>query len=166
MFVDLAGAFATFNEWVVDTTAKIANVLNLDSLAAWFTDWKSKILAAWNWVLTSLDNVTSIIESWWLSTRTLVQGWISTATEGLGTLKAQWDNFWTVTFPTLVSFTWLQSWWSSQLPSIEALVNSRLRVWFPFYDELVSLWSSIQSFFADPLQWLYNRLDDFFERFW
>jgi hypothetical protein len=166
MFVDLAGAFATFNDWVVDTTAKIANVLNLDSLEAWFVDWRARILTAWNWVLTSLANVTSIIENWWLATRATVQGWISTATEGFAGLRSQWDNFWTVTFPTLVSFQWLSTWWSGRLVDIDTLVNSRLRVWFPFYDELVSLWSSIRSFFVDPLQWVYDRLDDFFERFW
>lgn len=165
-FHTLASLFGQFLDWVTALADQIKNVLSwesiknlilswlpgLDSLIAWFSDWKNKVWGA--------------VEFWWEEISTTVLGWIDAAVEGLSDLKAAWDNFWTVTFPTLVSFDWLATWWGSQLPGIQSLIYSTLKTWFPFYDELASLWGEIRAFFADPLQWVYNKLDEFFERFW
>lgn len=142
-----------------------------------------------------IDNIRSEISSWWgelsdwwLAKRAWIHSQIDYATQGLSQLrvswsnfwtvtwpqwtgevaglKANWSNFWTLTFPTLVSFTWLGSWWGSRLTEVDLLISSALRTWFPFYDQLASLWSGIAEFFTDPEEWLYQAADRIIERFW
>lgn len=119
-------------------------------------DW---FLSRWAWFITTINE-------WWGTVSTTVEGWIATATEGLSALKVAWDNFWVVTFPTLLDWFKLENWWSTRLFGIDKLINDTIKIWFPFYDELVSLWNEIKEFFVDPVEYVYNQLDEFFERFW
>jgi len=188
IFNRLAWNFYDFGLWVDDTAQKLTTFFNELDLTAWFKPWIDKILDAWNWVRYAWWNVTGIIGDWWSSTSSTVLGWIAIATEGiaalqetwsnfwnitwpqwtgnLSELRSLWDTFWTVTLPTLVSFQWLSTWWDTKLKEIDELTTTKLTDWFPFYDTLSELWDSIAEFFADPLAWLYDRLELFFDRFW
>jgi hypothetical protein len=166
ILANIAWAFVDLGNWLAWVGDRLANLIDWSAINAWFSSWATLINNAWNWVAAAWTNVTSIITSWWSATSYTVQGWIATATQGFANLVAAWDNFRTTVLPTLVSFSWLTTWWTSQLPGIDALINSTLRTWLPFYDDLARLWSGIAEFFADPLQWLYNQMDRFFERFW
>jgi len=58
------------------------------------------------------------------------------------------------------------SWGAIPGTAVQGLIDSTLRAWFPFYDDLVSLWNSIVDFFVDPEDWLYKAVDRIIERFW
>lgn len=187
-FAGLAWNFMDFGAWVDDVAYKLTTFLSQLDLEAWFLQWKQKILDAWNWVYSAFWNVLSIVESWWLSTKTIVLGWIAVATEGLDTLKVAWDTFWRITFPnwttelqrigselsnffttilpTLFDIKYAEEWWRGKTLDINKLVGDALKIWLPFYDSLSELWGKVAEFIADPLQWFYDRLDEIFERFW
>lgn len=81
-------------------------------------------------------------------------------------LRANWSNFWSVTFPTLVSLTWLATWWTSTMRDVLDLIDSA----FTLRDSLWAGWQEIRDtvleFFSDPLKFLYDRLEDFMDRYW
>lgn len=184
----LAYYFSLFNNWLVWASDELGNILSWDYIKSLIKSWLPKLEAAVSWFLDWWNNVTSVITSWWSATMATVKGWISTAVQpfnamltawnnfwqttwpgwvsSFNSLKSAWDNFWKETFPSLVSFKWLETWWNSRLKDIDDLVNDKLKDWFPFYDDLVKLWSSITAFFTDPWKWLLDRLGDFMERNW
>lgn len=119
-----------------------------------------------NWLTNRLDNIGSTITTWWSGVSTTVLGWVDTAkTYALGlvnnlqgafnSLQSWWNNFTATVLPTLASRF-----------DVDQMIKSTLASWFPFYNDLVKLWDEIEAFFADPLQWVYNKMDEFFERFW
>jgi len=165
-FMDLAHDFVAFNEWVNYVTSQITIFLTSLDLEAWFLEWKQRILDTWDWVRSAWQNVTGIINNWWLATKSTVQGWIDIATEGIDSLIAEWDNFWRVTFPTLVSFDWLGEWWNGQLKELESWFYSKLQELAPFWEGWQEVKSKVVEFISDPLQWFYDRLEELFERFW
>ena len=166
VFASLGWAFGDFGNWVSNITNQLLTFINWNTLWSWFSQFYTMITTAWTWVLGAWTNVTSIVSSWWAATSATVLGWINTAVQGLAELRVAWGNFWTQTLPNLVSFQWLATWWAGQLPGVQSLILSTLKTAFPFYDEMVQLWGEIKAFFADPEQWVYNKLDSFFERFW
>jgi len=176
------------SNWYEDTIELLQDILSwtaiksyirswlygIESVIEWFSDW-------WTWVGGRIDY-------WWSGVISDVQDMIDAATQGIDALIAAWDNFWTVTwpellddienlgaawtnfwnitFPTLVSFTWLTTWWNSRLADISGLIDSG----FTLRDSLWAGWQEIRDnvleFFADPLKWLYDRLEDFMDRYW
>lgn len=187
-FFYLKWDFVDFGDWVDDVAAKILKFISWIDLDRWFREWSEKILEAYYWVRSAWSNVTDIVEEWWQAISITVQGWIDAAVQGLDDLivawnnfwsytwpewtarltdlRSLWDDFWNNTFPTLVSFTWLETWWNTKLIFIDELIESILKEWFPFYNELRDLWDNIKEFITDPLQWFYDRLEELFDRFW
>ncbi|KKL06247.1 hypothetical protein LCGC14_2597960, partial [marine sediment metagenome] len=154
---------------------KEANGLpDLEDVVDWWGRWPT-------WVAQAIND-------WWSGTGTAVQDWIAVAIAELEgawedwlyfwnitwpawlaqfeTLRASWDNFWTGLYPSLVSFTWLTTWWTSTMGEVQDLIDSA----FTVRDSLWSGWQELRDqvveFFTDPWAWLYNRFDDFIERFW
>jgi len=165
-FNRLAWDFYDFSRWVDDVADKVADILSevdIWNILSTPIEWAQE---ARQWVLNAWDNIWYEIDAWWATTWQSVEAWIDEAKQYafslidsvanmLLTLKQSWDNFASSILPNLAD--WL---------GVESLINSTLATWFPFYNDLVSLWSEIGAFFTDPLQWLYNRLEEFFERFW
>lgn len=184
----LAQDFVDFNEWVDDAANKIVNILSEWDILNLLRDWLDKATWAWDWISSAWSNVTSIINDWWPTILPYILSYVDIAVEGLDalkvawdtfwtvtfpgwtskldSLKAEWDNFWTVTLPNLLTISWLITWWNAKLLEISTLINDAIKEWFPFYDSLSQLWSSIAEFITDPLQWFYDRLEELFERFW
>ncbi len=143
---------------------------DLEDVIVWFSDWWGK--------------VGDVISDWWDPIYLTVKEWVEARIAGFDSLKvdwgnfwtvtwpdwmrsldslwAAWDNFWTVTFPKLVSFDWLGIWWDSKLKELDKLINDKLKSWFPFYDDLVKIWDDMKKFFTDPLEFLWTKFADWF----
>jgi hypothetical protein len=166
VFANLALLFGKFLDWVTTLGDQIQHLLSWDSIKKLILGWLPSLDEVVAWFSSWRDKIWGVVESWWEAISTTVLGWIDIVAKALEGLRVEWDHFWNTTLPWLVSFDWLGQWWAGQLPGIQSLIYSTLKTWFPFYDELASLWGEIKAFFADPLQWVYNKLDEFFERFW
>ena len=190
--VDFASECAYYlwkaSQWYEDTVDALREILNWGTIQSYIRSWLAGIEAAIAWFSNAFSNVVSIIDAWWDSIQSTVQDWIAVATQGFDELKAAWDNFWTVTwpgilddivglkgdwtnfwnitFPTLVSFTWLTTWWSSRLTDISALIDSAFTLRESLWAGWQELRDQVVEFFADPLKWLYDRLEDFMDRHW
>lgn len=158
--------FGWFNDWVSDIAAKVVNFLSGSEIWDMLATPINYAFKAWWWIEDAWGTVSGWIDVWWENTQLTVETWISTASNALSllignlstlhnTLRTEWDAFWSYTLPTLLS-------WSD----MTSFVYSTLLAWFPFYNTLVAIWSDIESFFADPSDWIYNKLEDFFERYW
>lgn len=163
---NLAWGFYNFSNWVSDVASKVANILSWDFIWSKIKEYAQPLFNILQSLSSWWNSIWSVVGTWWTAIQTNVKEWIATATQGLAGLLAAWDTFWTTIFPTLVNFDWLETWWNSRLLGIQSLIDSTIKTWFPFYDDLSRLWGNIRDFFTDPLQWLYNQLDHFFERFW
>jgi len=188
IFASLSWGFYYFNQWVDSAQAQLANILSWSTIVSYIKAWLPGLENAVNWFLNAWNNVLAAIGDWWGATQPTVQGWIDSAKQflqtqinslsnwlagleadvqellgqlpSLGEILAWFGDWWANIL------TRIEAWWDEKLLGINSLIESTLRAWFPFYDELAELWSDIRLFFTDPLQWLYDRLDAFFERFW
>lgn len=165
-FIKLAARFDEFREWLEWAEDEIGEILSWSRIKDKIREWLDGIEDLIDWFTDWWTHIKQEVEDWWGEKATAVKGWIEEATEGLEDLLEDWDNFWDKILPELVNFTWLAEWWNTRLAEINSLIESVIKTWFPFYNDLVNLWSDIKVFFADPLQWVYNKLDEFFERFW
>ena len=152
--------------WTQDRLDVLAEFISQDWVQEWLRDPLKQLGEVWEWFINWVKNVGDFIDEWWEGTKETVQDLINTATEGLSRLQEAWDNFWTDTFPTLVDNIALEEWRKGLIPDITDLIIGKLKDWFPFYDSLSELWNSVAEFIADPFQWLYDRLENFFDRFW
>lgn len=167
LFDQVSFGLILFRDWCMNVADEIATFLDswdILGLLAIPIKWAQD---AWDWISSAWTNVWQIVTAWWESTALpfvnglidIAKTWagelINIAQIGVNLLMATWDHFWTTTLPTLATIF-----------TVENLIDSTIKVWFPFYDELVSIWNEILEFFADPPQYVYNKLDEFFERFW
>lgn len=188
VFDELSFAFILFRDWLMNVANEIATFLDARSILDLLFIPIKWALDAWAWVELAWTNVWQIVNAWWGTMSSTVQGWIDVAKEfleelinmaqvGVNLLMGWVDSFSNITLPTLATWTGVTgliddfltdhiipffATWSG----VGDLIESAIKSWFPFYDELVSLWSEIQEFFTDPPQYVYNKLDEFFERFW
>lgn len=184
----LAYYFSHFNDWVVAATQKLSKILSWTIIRSYILSWLPSLEAISNWFTIKWRWLRQEIEAWWFSVKPAIQSWIVIATQGLDTLriawanflatiwqqleyafnklKVAWDNFWTVIFPNLVSFQWLNIWWQSKLMEIDSLIDSKLKTWFPFYNDLVEILDEIKQFFASPIDWIGNKFMDWLEERW
>lgn len=187
-FHQLVSYFSYFSGWVTDAASKLIQILNWSTIWSFIVSYVPNLTSLNTWFYDWWGSVTGVVTSWWSSTQFTVQGWIDILGQFLQTqinsLSASLTNLQAditellAQLPNIdILLAWLSDWWANILTEIEVwwngkllgvqeLINSNLRDWFPFYDDLVELWSDIKLFFTDPLQWLYNELDEFFERFW
>lgn len=184
----LAEWFGDFKEWVEDTADRLLDILSKWDIWDFFEWWFDAAEKAWNWVRNAFNNVLDIIADWWSTILPYIISYIDIVGDALYDLEATWDTFWTVTwpewvgnlqelrslwdtfwtetFPTLVSFSWLATWWNDRLLDINSLLESQVLTLAPFWAGWQEVRDSVVEFFADPLQWAYDKLDEFFERFW
>lgn len=165
-FNTLAWNFRDFSLWIYDITDRAKDILswdtiwslirshipNLEAIRDWFTN-------RWAWLNTQISN-------WWSETGATVAGWIEASKDWArlwidylegraNSLQAAWDNFTTVTLPSLPSWV-----------DINALFASWAKSFEPFWEGWQDVREAITEFIKDPLQWFYDRLDEIFERFW
>uniref|UniRef100_A0A6M3LXB9 Uncharacterized protein n=1 Tax=viral metagenome TaxID=1070528 RepID=A0A6M3LXB9_9ZZZZ len=188
LFTNLAWDFYNFNTWATDVASKVASILNFNQITAYFSTWINYATTAWNWVINSWSNVSNIIGNWWSSVQYTVQVWIETAKQFVQTqidnistilnnLKASVESllaqipsinellYWFTDWwgKVLVNLT---TWWNEKLLDVRDLINTAFKNYEPFWEGWQDCKNAVVEFFTDPWQWLYDRLEDFFERFW
>lgn len=163
---DVQWWFIQAGHWYNDVKDNLADILSWSNIRSLIRSWLPDLEDAVDWFYHWWEKVISEVEDWWTETRTDVLGWIDIATEGLDTLKSEWHNFWTVTFPTLVSFSWLGEWWDTQLLGINELLDTWVVNLTPFWEGWQDVKDDVVEFITDPLQWFYDRLEEIFDRFW
>lgn len=128
------------------------------------------------------------LDNWWSAKREWVKDRIAQARDTLedriddvrgqlSSLLVAWDNFWENTWPQLLKdfgalgvkvgnfFTLTLPTLASKLDVGKAFDDFRLE-WKDFFNFWGSLGREVMEFFTDPLQWVYDKLDEWFERFW
>jgi len=166
VFSDLAWQFFYFADWVDYITYKIEGVISEWDIFDILDYWLDKAEKAWNWISDAWGNVTNIINDWWEGQLAELKEWWEDQLAELEAVRDAWNHFWTTTLPNLITFTWLDAWWSSRLLEFQEWFNSELQELLPFYNDFMELWEGIRDFFIDPLQWLYDKMDEWFDRFW
>jgi len=187
-FWSLLTPVAQFADWTWDVSQSLNDFLDRSGILSFLRTWLNYAEWAWYWILDHVSIIVGILEAWWSGTSSTVLAWIDAALSGaqalinqvvadLGNLRTAWDNFWTITWPALVAdLGGLRSSWesfvSSTLPGLatwtgsQSLIESTLRTWFPFYDELAALWGEIRDMFTDPEDYLLRKLETMLARFW
>jgi len=175
--------------WHIDLKTPLIRVINwvLDfindlwdwyyELALWWEDFRqevvdfftqipAKINEVWQFLLNFFDNMGNIISNWWDTTKSTVLDWIDEAkTWAAGLIDdlralvdkvtADFEDFIGTTLPTLASKL-----------DVRDLVTAALLPFRDIINFLETVKDELTRFFADPWAWLYNKFDDFFERFW
>jgi len=175
---------ANFGVWADDVWARVQKVLDEEgvlSLILWVFPWLTDV---GNWFATRWEWFLAEANEWWAAISLEVKGWIEIArqtlqalindlTTWLATLQAAWDDFWTETWPEwtakldILKAGW-DAFWVTTFPTlanwtgVQSLIDSALRTWFPFYDDLIAIWNEVVEFFTNPLEFLLTRLTDWF----
>ncbi len=187
-FWSLLDPIAAMGEWLGDMDDRLVGFLDRAGILSLLQTWLTYAEDSWYWIRNSWSNILDVIRAWWTGVAGDVLAWIDQARdfaatlvagvmEDLGMLRSSWDNFWTTTWPAMLSdLGMLRSSWesflSSTLPNLatwtgsQALIETTLRSWFPFYDELVQFWSGIRDLFSDPEGYLVRKLETMLVRFW
>lgn len=166
LFWRLLTPTAHFHDWVYTVEQKIRDILNIDEILDVLSQPISWAERAYSWVQNAWQNIWNTVTDWWSTVKPIILDWIEEAktflkplidntNKWLSNLQQSWDDFWTQTFPTLADWAGTNN-----------LIDSTLKSWFPWYDTLVSIKDEMFTFFADPQQYVYDKLDEFFERFW
>ena len=184
----LLNPLISFGAWVDDVVYKVTNIIGLGDIVGLLRSWLTMAENAWAWIQDAWLIIPNIINSWWSSASQTVLIWVNEAKQYAATLfnnvsamvlnlQAAWDSF-KDKLPTLdeVVRWWsnwagnvtaaITTWWSGALKDVQGLINSaftaREGLWAGWQD-----WrAQVAGFFEDPEQWVYDRLDSFFERFW
>ncbi len=185
---DLSWDFADFSAWVQVITDRITDLLSWDTVWSYILSYVPNLEDIRDWFYDWWNNVNSVLTNWWTSTSTTVLGWIDATKDWarlwidylqdqVDELKVMIENIpgavpglsvildWFTDWPGNVR-TVIDTWWTSTMGDVQGLIDSNLKTWFPFYDDLVSLWSGIKEFFTDPEDWLYKSFDRIIERYW
>lgn len=187
-FYYLASYFSSFNDWVDWAANEIGNILSYSNIYSYFKTYFDYASDAWYWVRDAVYYVSNIIDNWWDATWYDVRSWvyariddvevlIANTESWLANLQADFTNF-IDSLPNLNEIlAWFTNWWSNILASIIAWgaltvtqISSLIDSAFIARDSFWAGWQEVKSdvveFFTDPLQWLYDRAENFFDRFW
>lgn len=184
VFWNLLTPIAHFGDWVDDVWNKVQNILTTEGVLGLLKGWFPWLEGVGSWFANRWKWFTTTVGDWWDTTKPTVLGWIDTAKQlakdlvasiqkELSQVHTSWDNFWTLTWPqwtktldTLSSS--FGNFWTITLPGLITgkaagdLIDSTLKDWFPFYDDLAQLWGEVKLFFTNPLDWLVSKLEDWF----
>jgi len=165
-FLWLVEGFYDFYQWLEWAADRIDEILNWTNIRNLIRSWLYGIEDILTWFLSWTYWVRQEIADWWEGILPYILSYVDNAVEGFTDFIAIFDNFLTVILPNLLTFDWLTTWWDSRLLEIDALISSWLTSFSPFWEGWQEIRTSLADFFADPLQWIYSKLDEFFERFW
>jgi len=104
-----------------------------------------------NWAAAQLNNardfLTGLISD--LSAWSVAQ--LNTLRDAITNLL-DWASLW----------QWITSWWNDRLKDIQALFNSWLNEWSPFWEGWQDVKQDVITFLNDPLEWLWAKFADWF----
>lgn len=177
LFYYLANNFADFGDWLDWAADELEDILSWSTIRSYIRNWLPDLEDAIDWWDRWWVWVGREIDDWWTVTWNTVRTWvyariddvewlISSIETSLNTLKAAWDD-WKVKIPSFDQvWSWFTNWWGNTLANIiawgaltaleiDTLINSRIKEWLPFYENIVE-------FFTDPLGWLESRFITWF----
>ena len=155
-----------FDDWLMAISYKVEDILDWDAVQDLLLDWLPHLRHMHDWWYDWVYWVGRQITEWWQTAISEVEDLISAAIQGfrdlvndldswLSNLQSSWNNFWVSILPNLADWTG---------------VDDLIRTWFtnftPFWEDWLDWKDSVAEFFTDPLQWLYDKMDEWFERFW
>jgi len=187
-FYYLAWYFGHFSTWTSSIQHAIGNILSYFHIYQYFSWWFTAAANAWSWVVRSFWNVWEIADSWWSSTRWVVQAWIDEVMDWalgwINYLQSQISNLSlridqvarqmpNVTALLAWFSNWwgniqsnLDYWWTERLRDIEGLIDSAFLIRQDFWEGWQDMKGKVTEFFADPEEWLYKSVDRIIERYW
>jgi len=185
---DLSWDFYDFSIWVDDIATRIVAILSFDNIYDYFKELFDAAINAWNWVVDAFWNVWDIADTWWSTTSTTVLGWIDAAKDWsklwIDYLQDQVDELRVMiqdipgAIPDLSVIlewftdwtghihTYIDTWWTSTMGDVVALINSAFIEREPFWSGWQDWRDKVTEFFTDPEDWLYKAMDRIIERYW
>ncbi len=162
-------------QWVLD---RINDAFEwIAQLVAWWEEFRQEVLdfvnlvpvwigEVWNWITNLGQMIGQWISDWWDGIYDTVKEWvlsrideakelITDLTTRVETIIIRVEDFFTVTLPQLARSIDVQDWITDRLAPFREMFN--------FFEAFKT---DIVAFFSDPLQWIYDKLEEFFERFW
>jgi hypothetical protein len=183
-FYHLATYFSSFNAWVEDATSKLGRILSLENIASYFKTFLDYATNAWAWITNAWNNVIGIVSTWWQTVKPVVLAWIEEAKSWvkdqlkdlltwLGGIQRAVDAF-LDKLPSLseIILWWkdwwgnvtkvITDWWPDGLEDVKELDDTQTKDNEPFWKGWQDVRDSVIEFINDPLEWLANRLEDWF----
>jgi len=180
----LAMDFFQFGLWVDDVWNKVALILSWDSIRSFILSWIPNLETIRDWFVNYFANVTWIVSSWWSATQVTVQGWVQNAANlattlfnsvnaAVTSLQAVWDSFKGM-IPSLSQVvSWFSNWWGNvarnlvdwwcdRLRDLEALFNSWIANFAPFWAGWQDVRDNVIEFLNNPFEWLVYKLERWF----
>ena len=174
-YVDVGGPIEIAIDWAIGGVNAVISWVNyvvnwIEQAYDWVRDRVMALVGPWLDAIISLGNTVATwwdrLGSWWAAQWDTVSGWIQAALQPLRDLyqgvvnqvNQVWvavGNFFTVTLPSLASKL-----------DVENYFRSFTLQWRDLFNWWGDRGHDVTSFFTDPLQWVYDRLDEFFARFW
>ena len=153
---------AHFGDWVDDVAAKVANILTWSTIWSYILSYVPNLVAIRDWFYNWWSNVRAVVADWWPTVVPTVQGWVNDAKQlaqalvanvqkELSSLHTSWDNFWTLTYPTLISKN-----------DANALMDTKIKESEPFWKGWQDVKDNVVKFISSPLDWLLERFTDWF----
>jgi len=162
LFDDGASALVIFGSWVDGVVATLLSLLTWDGIKKALIGWLPDLEGVIAWFSDWWNLVKARVEEWWSGITSIVQGWIDVATQGLVEVIAGWNNFWVNTFPNLINWTGIGSWWNTKVREVAGLIDTAFTTREKFWAGWAEIRTTVLEFFADPLEWLWGKFADWF----
>jgi len=184
LFSWLAWDFSDFGEWVYDTALSLRDLLDWSTIWSYITIYVPNLEDLRDWFYDWYWNVYVVVAEWWLTVEAEVKDWIDEAIEGVqifldqvsATIVQLGENVdqlidripfideaqaW-FTDPAGHIIDAVISWGAATIEGVQDLIDSEIKTWFPFYDDLAAIWGDIVTFFTDPWEYLVGKFTDWF----
>lgn len=109
---------------------------------------------------TIVNNVTNVYETVNNYVTKVFNTYVTNITEVIGVTQEKLTEWWKG------KAEWFSSLMESTAQELQKYVNSRFALIAPAINVILLFFEDIQTFFADPEEWLYKSVDRIIERFW
>lgn len=187
-FSNLAWSFYDFYFWVEEVSKQVSLILSWSTIWSYIKDRVPNLEQISDWFSTWRTKVRLEVSAWWSDAGLVVLSWIAEAERGLlsriesiqnvvNSLRGEWNSF-KPQLPAIESLlTWYENWrsnvrasfdafWREKLLDIQRLIDDAFTLRAYLWSDWLEHRDNILEFISDPLQWLYDRIDEFAERFW
>jgi phage-related protein len=173
--IDVGAPIETAADWIIGWINDIADWVQ--QFWAWAEEFRQEVIdfftqipewinQVWQFIQNVWDSIAGIIDNWWSGMVDTVQGWVDVAKDfvlgliddlkGIVTrVDVALSNFFTVTLPTLASKF-----------DVTEIIKGFLDPFRDVFNFIEMVKGELIKFFNDPWAWLYDKFDEFFERFW
>jgi hypothetical protein len=152
----------SFNLWVDYIIYQVSRIRSWEDIIGLLETWRTMAENAWAWVLDWRDNVLSAIDTWWNSSDNPIRPYVDSTWQSakdlvanvqkeVSQVHAAWDDFWTTTYPTLISSS-----------DANTLVDTKITEASPFWAGWQDVKNNVVTFITAPLDWLWERFTDWF----